>query len=36
MSYINYSYQNLKTFCHDAFMKFGFSNVERALNRGRG
>ena len=24
MSYLNYSYEDLKTFCRDAFMKFGF------------
>lgn len=24
MSYINYSYENLKVFCRDAFVKFGF------------
>ena len=28
MSYINYSYENLKTFCRDAFMKFGFTEDE--------
>ena len=28
MSYINYSYDNLKTFCRDAFMKFGFTEDE--------
>ena len=28
MSYINYSYEQLKTFCRDAFMKFGFSEQE--------
>ena len=28
MSYINYSYENLKTFCRDAFMEFGFTEDE--------
>ena len=28
MSYITYSYENLKTFCRDAFMKFGFTEEE--------
>lgn len=28
MSYINYSYEDLKTFCIDAFMKFGFTEDE--------
>ena len=28
MSYINYSYDSLKTFCRDAFMKFGFTEDE--------
>ena len=28
MSYITYSYETLKTFCQDAFMKFGFSEEE--------
>ena len=28
MSYITYSYENLKTFCRDAFMKFGFTEDE--------
>ncbi|MBR6902388.1 MAG: Ldh family oxidoreductase, partial [Clostridia bacterium] len=28
MSYINYSYESLKTFCRDAFVKFGFSEEE--------
>ena len=28
MSYITYSYEKLKTFCVDAFMKFGFTEDE--------
>ena len=28
MSYTNYSYERLKTFCRDAFMKFGFTEDE--------
>ena len=28
MSYIRYSYSQLKTFCCDAFQKFGFTEKE--------
>lgn len=28
MSYVNYSYENLKIFCRDAFVKFGFSEED--------
>lgn len=30
-NYINYSYEQLKTFCTDAFMKFGFNSEESEI-----